>query len=164
MKSFKHLKLLGGLRATRKTLRTYSVYRAYCSVPVLRKTALTLDHLVDFHIYESIGKFPDGINTYTEFTKSNGYAYGKWQADLVQDMILEDLKLGYFCKADFFNTSHHFEFMHGISVKDYVKKAKSLRMKVLPHFDSMKFSYSRVNWYISKYLKNIPAYAIKPCF
>jgi hypothetical protein len=164
VKSFQHLRFLGGLKTSRKTLRAYSIYRSYCSVPSLRETALTMECLINFHVYESLGKFPDGIKTFTEFTKSNGYAYGKWQAALVQDMILEDLRLGYFCKADFFNTSHHFECHHGYTIKDYIKKSKSRKLRVLSQFENTKFSYSRANWYISNYLKNIPSYAITPCF
>jgi len=34
----------------------------------------------------------------------NGYAYGKWCVDLSVSMWVEDLRNGYFCKAEFLQT------------------------------------------------------------
>lgn len=126
----KIIKHLGGYRVTRRALRHYSYYRD-CSWLDDKKTLMDLVH---FHVYESTGELPDSIRSYTDFTSSNGFAHGKWQARLVQDMILEDLSKGNVCKAEFMNSHHHREVFDE-----------------LPNY----FAYKKGNWFVYNYIKNV---------
>lgn len=99
MKLFKHLKL-GGYRVSRQALRHYSLYRRAS----IGNLPYGLKELTDFHIYESSGKLPDGIEKFTAFSHTNAYANGKWIMRLTQDAITEDILKGDFCKAEFMNS------------------------------------------------------------
>ncbi len=95
MKVFQH-KRIGGLRITRSALRHYSLYRR----AALGGSA-TMQDLEDFHVYESTGTLTDGINTFSDFSKKNAFANGKWIWCLTQDQIIKSIIDGDACKAEF---------------------------------------------------------------
>jgi hypothetical protein len=98
MKPFNHLRILGGIKAKRRALRHYAMYRSNAM-----GGKRDIDALTEFHLYESLGKFPSSINSFTDFSKSNAYANGKWVMKLTVDMIISDLKDGLFCKEEFYD-------------------------------------------------------------
>jgi hypothetical protein len=98
MKSFKHLYKLGNLRVSRKALRHYALYRASRLGGAIDLVAMT-----EFHRYESTGKLPDDCRFFTQFSMRNGFANGKWALKITQDQIIEDIKSGNACKADFYS-------------------------------------------------------------
>lgn len=129
MKSFKHLKLLGEYRCSRKALRHYALYRS-CGIG-----DSSLNALISFHVYESSGKLPDGINSFTEFSKTNRYAHGKWILKLTHDQIIQDIKAGNVTKSEFY-TSEKLTEIFGFNVE---------------------VPYQHSNWFWSNSLDTIPA-------
>ena len=116
----------------RKTLRVFNLYKRFCKGVNL---PLNQEALQDFYLYESKGILPKSIHNFTEFTKTNGFAYGKWQAKLTVEMIQEDVRKGLFSKAEFANTSH----------------LKSIGLPV------DWFQFDRNNWFIFPQLKHVVA-------
>lgn len=78
-----------GKRIKRSVLRVCAFYRANSLVT----EPSFFDHkkLQDFLRYEATGCLPDGIINFTSFSKSNGYANGKWVAKLNQEMMEKDI-------------------------------------------------------------------------
>lgn len=81
----------------RKTLRMYAYYRRSSLI----SDNCTLEHLINFHRYESLGILPDGVSVH-EYRNTNGFANGKWAAQVTIDTAKEDILNGYFCKYDFY--------------------------------------------------------------
>ena len=86
------------MKLKRRTLRVYAYYRRHSLIPRWCMAAFDLHALQAFHVYESTGVLPKQCKTFTDFSKSNGYANGKWVAKLTHDMIKEDLQEGLITK------------------------------------------------------------------
>lgn len=134
MKLFTHKKLCG-YRISRQALRHYSLYRR-ASIGDL---PYGLKELSDFHIYESVGKLPVGIETFTAFSHTNAYANGKWIMRLTQDAIAEDITNGNFCKADFMNSC---DLDRIFNTNEFVFKHK--------------FKYNVNGWFTGKLVQSMP--------
>lgn len=99
MKSFIALKnLLPDHKASRKALRAYALYR---SCKLAGDTSLAA--LKSFHLYESTGVLPEGIENAVMFSKTNGYANGKWILELTRQTVFEDIQTGKACKSEFYS-------------------------------------------------------------
>ena len=133
MKSFSHLKRLNDLKVSRKALRHYALYRS-----IGKHLDVSLSALKEFHSYEALGVLPISSNGFTDFSKSNGYAYGKWILKLTQDTIIKDLTEGNVVKAEFMNSSHIF--------KNF-------------GFYPAVFQYKRSNWFWYNCIKNITIFS-----
>lgn len=97
MKIFEHK--FENKKIHRKTLRIYAYYRRSSLIP----NNCTLEHLINFHRYESLGILPNGVSIY-EYRNTNGFANGKWATQVSIDSAKEDISKGYFCKYDFYKS------------------------------------------------------------
>lgn len=99
MKPFKHLYKLGKLRASRRALRHYALYR-------VSRLGGNVDEqaLIDFHLYETTGQLPEACKNFTQFSMTNG----KWALKIAQDQIIEDIQAGNACKAEFYPSRKYY--------------------------------------------------------
>lgn len=97
-----------------------------------------MQSLAEFHTYESLGKLPVGVNSFTEFSKINGFANGKWVLKLTQDQIIEDISAGLFTKSEFYS--------------------KSKMEKLFPFSDFSAHRYQISSWFWDKCLSGAAVY------
>jgi hypothetical protein len=92
---------VNGRRIPRKTLRGMALFRRASLIPQ-HCTELAL---IDFHIHESTGAFPQGMGEF-EYRRTNGFANGKWALKVTVESVQEDLSAGHVCKHEFTRAVH----------------------------------------------------------